>query len=93
LENYLGKQVNRNQHKVLMLMKSKNKRKTRINTILFLYRFETDAKISKQIQEKRSVRENIHSETILNIYPVDKSTLLTGSQDRVRQTYIYLEKF
>jgi hypothetical protein len=65
-----------------MIMKSRNKRNLR-NIFLVFYRFETDVKTSPQTRERTSTRERIHSETILNIYPVDTSTILTGSQDRV----------
>ncbi len=67
-----------------MTMKSERiKTKTQINSIFFFYRSETNVKNPTQIREKVPVRENIHSEPVLNLYPVDTSTLVTGSQDRV----------
>ena len=47
-------------------------------------RVEAAAAVSVQTREKQTIRERIHSEAILNVYPVDAGTLLTGSQDRVR---------
>lgn len=69
-----------------MIMKSKKKKyfqgKQKYST-LFFYRFETNIRHSTQASEPTPTRESIHSETILNVYPVDSSTILTGSQDRV----------
>ncbi len=62
----------------------RNKITNRTNSIFLFYRPETNIRISStQIQEKVPVRENIHSEAILNLYPVDTSNFLTASQDRV----------
>ncbi|UJR36116.1 hypothetical protein I4U23_028851 [Adineta vaga] len=50
-------------------------------------KFDTNVTTTSQTREKRNVRERIHSEAILNVYPVDSSTLLTGSQDRTLVLY------
>ena len=44
---------------------------------------EDNLRSAAQVREKEPVRESIHSDTILNLCPVDASTLLTGSKDRV----------
>jgi len=83
LENCLEKKANQNHQKVLMITKSKNNKKTNQYIFLLFYRSETNIQNSTQTREKAPIRESIHSETILNVYPVDASTLLTASQDRV----------
>ncbi|CAF1487065.1 unnamed protein product [Adineta steineri] len=53
-------------------------------------KFDTNANTSTQPKEKRSIRESIHSEAILNICPVDSSNLVTASQDRTLVLYDFV---
>ncbi|CAF3397020.1 unnamed protein product [Rotaria sp. Silwood1] len=53
-------------------------------------KFETNVKNSTQIQEKIPAREAIHSDGVLNVYPVDTSTILSGSQDRTLVLYDFI---
>ncbi|CAF3553415.1 unnamed protein product [Rotaria sordida] len=53
-------------------------------------KFETNVRNSTQIREKIPVGEAIHSDGVLNIYPVDTSTILSGSQDRTLVLYDFI---
>jgi hypothetical protein len=57
---------------------------------LFFYRVDTHVKIPQERPPVVPVRESIHTEAILNIYPVDASNFLSGSQDRVRHIFVHL---
>ena len=46
-------------------------------------RLDTGVKASAQARERPPARERIHTEAILNVYSIDGSTVVTGSQDRV----------
>jgi hypothetical protein len=83
----LEKKANQNHQKIPMIMKGSNKNNRTILHLLFFYRVETHVKTSP---ERAPVRESIHSEAVLNIYPVDASTLLSASQDRVGYIFVYL---
>ena len=41
--------------------------------------------------DRAAAREQIHSETVLNICRIDGSKIVTGSQDRVRILFSYIE--
>ncbi|CAF1045381.1 unnamed protein product [Adineta ricciae] len=50
-------------------------------------KFDTGVKSSAQARERPPARERIHSEAILNVYSIDGSTVVTGSQDRTLVLY------
>lgn len=76
MEIYLEKRISQNLQKIQTRMKSERKEKTTLSVIFLCF-------FAHRIREKAPVREPIHSDGVLNVYPVDTSTILSGGQDRV----------
>lgn len=72
------------------MSKGKNSNCLFIIILPLIERAEPVARSSVQ-QQRAPIRENIHTEAILNVHSIDASNVLTGSQDRVGDAFVHLK--